>query len=352
MSLRPSPYSRNFLFLRAACILLLHSACIPSLATQARIEMVFFTMLKGAAEVAGAMAATMASPPPAGTGGPCDLAGDWVPCRHDEWRNRNLGPSHKSRARAAHTKVTYDRQGRGSGRVGELSCQYSVSTIAPGQYTATAKVPLLLWSATDGNLTLHQDGTLEVQYPSNGIVEYWRRPGGGHTLAPRTAVHEPSRPSRPLKLVLRHFGPGSLLGSSNDIGWHWGLAVGEENVCYEVAGSMAVLGPEGLVAASSPMATKTKPTHISQFDAFLALPQTTQRSDGEIKDFIRQWVRGHPIYVVVGPNCQTFAEDLFTFLCGQNLPFAKSATRMDSFGRGAGPEHHPSTEWLRPEWKP
>lgn len=319
-----------------------------------------FKMINRAAEVAGAMAATVASPPPAGTGGPCDLAGDWVPCRHDEWRNRNLGPSHKSRARAAHTRVSYDVHGRGTGRVGELTCQYSVSTIAPGQYTATAKVPLLLWSATDGNLTLYQDGTLEVQYPSNGIVEYWRRAdGGAYSRAPSSCTslyskYEPSSmPSRPLKLALRHCSgaAGSLLGAS-DIGWHWGVVVGEENDCYEVAGWMAVQGPHGLVAASTPLATKTKPTHLSQYHAYLPLPQATQKSDGDIEAFIRLWVRNHPIYNVLGPNCQTFVEDLFTFLCGQNLPFAKSANRLDTFGRGDGPEHHPSTKWLRPEMRP
>merc|ERR1712093_756891 len=87
---------------------------------------------------------------------------------------------------SSHTKVTYDGQGRGTGRVGELTVQYSVSQIAEGQFTATAIVPSLLWSATDGNLTLHRDGTLEVQYPSNGIVEYWRRVGstGKHAALP------------------------------------------------------------------------------------------------------------------------------------------------------------------------
>jgi len=277
-----------------------------------------------------------------------------VPCLVDEWRNRNIGPSHKSRARAGHTKVTYDVKGRGSGRVGELTVQYSVTTIAPGQYTCTARVPALLWMATDGSLTLHRDGTLEVHYPSNGIVEYWRRPGGGGAsgYSPAYSVPaSPSRPSRPLKLVMRHFGPGSLLGSSTDLGWHWGLAVGEENACYEVAGSMAVLGPNGLVGASSPL-TKTKPTHISQYDAYLCLPRATTKADDEIVGFIRQWVRKHPMYVLVGPNCQTFAEDLYTFLTGTTLPFTKSASRLDTFGKGAAPEHHPSSVWLSPGRKP
>lgn len=312
---------------------------------------IVFKMLKGAVEVAGAMAATAASPPPAGSGGPCALAGEWVPCRHDEWRNRNPGRAHKARARDSHSRVTYDATGRGFGRVGELSVHYSVSTVAPRHYTATAKVPLLLWSATDGNLTLHHDGTLEVQYPSNGIKEFWRRADGRGTEAlPR--AHAPSRPSRPLKLLLRHFGPGSLLGSSADLKWHWGLAVGDENACYEVAGSMAVIGPNGIIAASSPFATNIKPTKLSQFDAFLSLPQTTLKNEHEIEDFTRQWVRQHPMYAVLGPNCQTFCDDLFAFLCGQHLPFSKSASRLDTFGRGDGPEHNPSTAWLKPEMQP
>jgi len=316
--------------------------------------MVLFKMLRAAGEVASAMAATAAAPPPPGTGGPCNLEGVWVPCRHDEWRNRNLGPSHKSRARAAQTKVTYDVQGRGTGKVGELFVQYTVSTIAPGQYTAIAKVPQLLWSASDGNLTLHANGTLEVHYPSNGIVEYWQRADGRRPTATShaqsSASVQTSGPSRPLTLLLRHFGPGSPFGSSTDLGWHWALAVGEEHNCYEVAGSMAVLGPKGLVAASSPFATNTKPTHISQYDAFLKLPQTTQKSDDDIKSFIRQWVRKHPLYTVLGPNCQTFAEDLFTFCCGQNLPFSKSSSRLDR--RGVAPEAHPSTVWLTQHKKP
>ena len=301
--------------------------------------------------VGSAMAATLAAPPPPGTGDCTALAGEWLPCRHDEWRNRNLGPSHKGRARSSHTKVTYDGQGRGTGRVGELTVQYSVSQIADGQFTATASVPSLLWSATDGNLTLHWDGTLEVQYPSNGIVEYWRRADGAQT---RHRQHGQARssalPSRPIKLVIRHFGPGSPLGSSTDLGWHWGLAIGDEDACYEVAGSMAVIGPNGILAASSPLATNIKPTHLGQYDAFLELPQTTQRTDAEVKDFCRQWVRNHPIYNVLGPNCQTFAEDLFSYLCGQNLPFSKSACRIDRCG--PGPEHHPSTQWIRPEKQP
>lgn len=240
--------------------------------------------------------------------------------------------------------------------VGELSVQYTVSRIAHGQFSATAKVPLLLWSATDGNLTLHGDGVLEVQYPSNGIIEYWRRADAYGTKAqhalPNGVSVEPLCPSRSIKLVIRHFGPGSLLGSSTDIGWHWGLAVGDEDSCYEVAGSMAVVGPKGIIAASSPFAIKVNSTHLSQFDAVLPLPQTTRKTDEEIKTFCHQWVRRHPTYRVLGPNCQTFAEDLFTFLCGQKLPFSKSASRIDSLGRGTGPEHHPSTQWLKPNKKP
>merc|ERR1719354_877323 len=174
----------------------------------------------------------------------------------------------------------------GTGRVGELTVQYSVSQIADGQFTATASVPSLLWSATDGNLTLHWDGTLEVQYPSNGIVEYWRRADGAPTRHRQQQARSSALPSRPIKLVIRHFGPGSPLGSSTDLGWHWGLAIGDEDACYEVAGSMAVIGPNGILAASSPLATNIKPTHLWQYDAFLELPQTTQRTNAEVKGFL------------------------------------------------------------------
>ena len=332
-------------------------------------EDMFFKMLKVAAEttigvvnagvaVGGAIAATVSAPPPPGTGDCSALAGDWVPCRHDEWRNRNIGPSHKSRARAAHTRVTYDAQGRGTGRVGEHVVQYSVSQIADGKFTATAKVPLILWTATDGNLTLHRDGTLEVQYPSNGIVEYWQRAGGAQArprlvrVLSRRSGRVAPQPSRPIRLVIRHFGPGSPLGSSKDLKWHWGLAIGDDNDCYEVAGSMCVIGPNGIVAASSMFATKTRPTHLSQYDAYLSLPQRTQKTDEDVIAFCRQWVNQHPMYHILGPNCQTFADDLFTFLCGKSLPFDKSANRIDNFGRGTGPEHHSSTQWIRPERKP
>ena len=152
-------------------------------------------------------------------------------------------------------------------------------------------------------------------------------------------------PSRPLKLLIRHFGYGNPLGNERDMGWHWALAVGKENACYEVCGWMVVRGPKGVIAASSPVGG-SKRTHLSQFDACLAMPQTTTKSDAEIENFTRQWVKGHPMYLLAGPNCQTYAEDLFTFCCGENLPFAKSATRLGSWGKGDGPERHPNIEWL------
>ena len=34
------------------------------------------------------------------------------------------------------------------------------------------------WWGNDGNLTVLDDGTLHVRYPSNGIVEYWTRSDG------------------------------------------------------------------------------------------------------------------------------------------------------------------------------
>lgn len=297
---------------------------------------------------------------PQGSTGPCDLAGEWLPCRHDEWYNRVAFGKHKKRARAGHTKVTYDSSGKGSGRVGEFHLHYKVTTVAPGQYTATAKILAGIgmgWFATDGNLTILDDGTLHVQYPSSGVTEYWRRADGRGAEILRAAragaraAADPSRPSRPVKLAIRHFGPKNPLGSI-DLCWHWGLCVGKENSCYEVNGLMVVIGPKGIIAASSPLAAKFSPTHLSQYDGVVTLPHTTQKSDEEIEVFTRQWVKKHPVYLVAGPNCQTYAEDLFTFLTGDNMPFAKSANRIDTFGRGSSPEHHGETHWMKPGKRP
>lgn len=291
----------------------------------------------------------------------CDLAGEWLPCRHDEWRNRAawIG-SHKDRARRTRTKVTYLPNGHGSGAVGEFNLSYEVTTVAPGRYTATAKIPWGIgmgWIATDGNLTLLPDGTLHVQYPSGGVIEYWHRADGRGAENLRAAQREAqgttdmSQPSRPLKLAIRHFGPNNPL-SSVDLCWHWAICVGEELACFEVQGSMIVLGPKGIVAASSPMTMKWSPTHLSQYDGVLSMPQTTLKSDEEIVRFTKQWVQTHPIYHIPGPNCQTYAEDLFTFLTGSSLPFDNSAKRISTFGKGRGPEHHCATRWIKPEKKP
>jgi len=103
---------------------------------------------------------------------PFDLAGEWLPVRHDEWYNRLPG-KHSQRARASATKMTYDSSGKGSGWVGEVFVDVQARCIAPGQYNAEFQVrassKTLPWEANDGRLTLLEDGTLQVQYPSTGI---------------------------------------------------------------------------------------------------------------------------------------------------------------------------------------
>jgi len=79
----------------------------------------------------------------------------------------------------------------------------------------------------------------------------------------------------------------------------------------------------------------------------------TQKTDEEIEEFARRWVKLHPIYRALGPNCQTYTEDLFTFLTGEDLPFAKTADKM--VGRGIrlqGPEVNPNSVWLDLSKKP
>jgi hypothetical protein len=97
------------------------------------------------------------------------MAGEWIPTRHDEWYNRNPG-KHKWRARMPHTRLTYDAHGNGTGWVGEFHVKTKVTAIAPGQFTFHSWLTTGLWQATDGRMTLHSDGTMEVRIPSNGIL--------------------------------------------------------------------------------------------------------------------------------------------------------------------------------------
>ena len=81
------------------------------------------------------------------------------------------------RALMPQTKRTFAENGKAEGWVGELYVHLTVTELAPGQYSASGKVPFL-WSGNDGNLTILESGDLEVRFPSNGIVEYWRREDG------------------------------------------------------------------------------------------------------------------------------------------------------------------------------
>jgi hypothetical protein len=310
---------------------------------------------------------------------PFDLAGEWLPVRHDEWYNRLPG-KHSQRARSSSTKMVYDSSGKGSGWVGEVYVNVQAHCIAPGRYNAKFQVrtssKTLPWAANDGHLTLLEDGTLQVQYPSHGIKEYWRRADGcgiqilrraREQLSAKTllsnnhgsrdasesgsAVDSVRKRQRTVKLVFRHF--GDSFGAKKDgYLWHWGLQV--DDSIYEVNGAMAVIGPNGIVAASSPMVKNVR-TSIEHFHGYLELPQMTQKTDEAIEEFSRCWVKLHPVYKALGPNCQTFAEDLFTFLTGEDLPFAKTADRV--MGPGGpkaleGPEVNPCTVWLKLSAKP
>lgn len=306
---------------------------------------------------------------------PFDLAGEWLPVRHDEWYNRLPG-KHSQRARASATKMTYDDNGKGSGWVGEVFVDVQARCIAPGQYNAEFRVrassKTLPWEANDGRMTLLADGTLQVQYPSTGIREYWKHvdgcgarilreareqhPATSTVSASRTAFDDANaiqvKPrKRTIKLVFRHFGD-SISGKNDGLLWHWGLSV--DDSIYEINGAMAVMGPSGIVAASSPL-VKNICTSLEQFHGYLDLPQMTRKTDMDIEEFSRCWVKRHPVYKVLGPNCQTYTEDLFTFLSGESLPFAKTSDKMMGPGGSRvleGPEVNPSAQWLDLSKKP
>lgn len=279
---------------------------------------------------------------------PFNLDGDWLPTRCGEWYNRLPG-KHSNRARDRNTKMTYDRHGNGSGWVGEVYVDVKVRCVAPGRYTSSFKVrrsaKTLAWSANDGTISIEDDGSLLVQYPSKGIREYWvpaRAPRRQAWAMPPKASRDV--PTRSISCVFRRFGDG--------LGWHWGIQVGES--IYEVNGAMAVMGPKGIVAASSPF-LNTVHTQLHQFDGYVAMPQRTQKTDEEIEEFSRRWVKLHPVYKALGPNCQTYADDLFAFLTGEGLPYAKFSDKAVGKGGASdlpGPEADTSAQWLNSSKKP
>jgi hypothetical protein len=310
---------------------------------------------------------------------PFDLAGEWTPTQHDKWYNRLPG-KHSQRARASSTKMTYDSNGKGSGWVGEVFVDVQARSIAPGQYTAKFRVhassKTLPWSANDGRMTLLEDGTLQVQYPSHGIREYWmRRDGCGAqifreahdqhltSMSGTNSTCEDEKENnggrkilvqkrrRTIKLLFRHF--GNSIGAKKDgYFWHWGLGI--DDSIYEVNGLMAVMGPQGIVAASSPF-MKPICTNLDHFHGYLDLPETTRKTNEEIEEFSRCWVKLHPVYRALGPNCQTYSRDLFTFLTGEDLHFANFADKVVGPGGNSiskGPESDPNAVWLNPSKKP
>merc|ERR1711920_635538 len=169
------------------------------------------------------------------------------------------------------------------------------------------------------------------------------------------------KPHRKIDLVFNSFGDSLGLKHQDGIMWHWGLRIDES--IYEVGGMqslfMAVVGPNGVVATSSPWAEEIR-TNIKKFDGYLTLSQKTSNTDQEIEEFTCRWVKQHPAYNPLGPNCQTYVSDLFNFLTGEDLPFAKSQDKVTnpsawapggSKGLG-GPEVNPSAVWMRPDKKP
>ena len=298
--------------------------------------------------------AASARAPPAGN---CELAGEWVPVRASEWTNKNIGTPHRMRAKMPQTKMTYSSSGKGKGWVGELYVTVVAKKVTSGQYSATAKVSVLFWSAKDGQLTLLPDGTLHVRYPSNGICEFWRRKGIQSSANP-AARHESQAivktevsaaagareiKSRPIMLLFRRV---TFLG----IAWHWALGVGDvgESLCiYEVGGAMAIIGPRGvIVGIPLPNRASISGTKMKQFHGYVKLSTRTSKTDEDIEEFSKAWCKEHPVYNALGPNCQTFAEDLHIYLTGEKLDFAK----FGSFK--SGPEASADAVWLNPSKKP
>jgi len=268
-----------------------------------------------------------------------------------------------------HTSITYDHKGKGKGWVGEWYCHSQVTQLAPGQYCGVAWINNV-WIAGDGNLTVlpEEDGILEVRFPSNGIQEYWKRVDGKslEILHQTQRKWEQYREERQLlsssssfstpKAIRLVFSRIDILGLT----WHWGLAIGDSiyEVTYNPHNIMVILGPNGVIATAAaeevsadllPQQQQQPSSSWKRVDGFITLEgETTYHSEEKIIQGCQEWVRTHPIYNVSGPNCQTFSEDLYTFLTGKNLDFAKFADMK----RGGGPEKSANAVWLKEEKKP
>ena len=86
--------------------------------------------------------------------------------RHLPGRAGNIGTPHSARAAISHTKVSYSADGKGKGWVGDVCVNYKVNQLSAGQYSATAKIPLLLWSASDGRLRRRKSAGLRLNWIS------------------------------------------------------------------------------------------------------------------------------------------------------------------------------------------
>ena len=131
------------------------------------------------------------------------------------------------------------------------------------------------------------------------------------------------------------------------IGWHWALALGDS--IYEVGGlPMAIIGPRGVICGIPTPGHKgaRHGTKLDQFHGYIEMQDSSHRTDTEIDQFSRDWVKRHPIYNALGPNCQTFTEDLYVYLTGKNLGFSKFADLK------SGPERAANAVWIDPSKKP
>eukprot|EP00943_MAST-04B_sp_MAST-4B-sp1_P008119 g8119.t1 len=243
--------------------------------------------------------------------------------------------------------MTYSSNGSGKGWVGELFVKVKVHKLAPRNFNGRASVPALFWSANDGNFTLLPDGTLQVEYPSNGILEYWKRKDvKGRQLLQKALSEERREEERRKRHCLKPSRPIMLLFRKVDwfgITWHWALGIGNTPSIYEVNGAMAITGPKGTITGipSTSNEAAISGTKMNQFKGYIRLQgRTTKKTDEEIENFCITWCKRHPVYKPLGPNCQTFVEDLHIFLCGKNLEFHQVGNLK------RGPEASPNVTWI------
>jgi len=117
--------------------------------------------------------------------------------------------------------------------------------------------------------------------------------------------------------------------------WHWAVKVGDDDF-YEIERQGSKKDKRNSINGKKDGKPKSYYYNRSR-EATLLLAGATEKSDSEIIDFNREWVREFPTYAAVADNCQKFTLDLVQHLIGGafELPLPQAGVGAWSDGPGS-----------------